>query len=101
MTPAHFQKFACVVGWYKKLLPIVFIATLIIASVIKYISCHAVMCAIGYGIFYMFVIGFLAYAIYKILAKICKHYMKKFQVDNGEGIVHDPQNDESNKEVKD
>ncbi len=99
MTPARFQKFACVVGWYKKLLPIVFIATLIITSVIKYISCHAVMCSIGYGIVYMFVIGFLAYSIYKILAKICKHYMKKFQ-DNGEGNVHDPQNDESNKEVK-
>lgn len=100
MTPARFQKFACVVGWYKKLLPIVFIATLIITSVIKYISCHAVMCSIGYGIVYMFVIGFLAYAVYKILAKICKHYMKKFQV-NDEGNVHDPQNDESNKEVKD
>lgn len=99
MTPARFQKFACVVGWYKKLLPIVFIATLIITSVIKYISCHAVMCSIGYGIVYMFVIGFLAYSIYKILAKICKHYMKKFQ-DNGEGNVHYPQNDESNKEVK-
>lgn len=100
MMPARFQKFACFVGWYKKLLPIVFIATLIIASVIKYISCHAVMCAIGYGIVYMFVIGFLAYVIYKILAKICKYYMKKFQTDNGEGNVHDPQNDESNKEVK-
>lgn len=100
MTPARFQKFACFVGWYKKLLPIVFIATLIIASVIKYISCHAVMCAIGYGIVYMFVIGFLACAVYKILVKICKHYMKKFQ-DNGEGNVHDPQNNESNKEVKD
>lgn len=99
MTPARFQKFACVVGWYKKLLPIVFIATLIITSVIKYISCHAVMCSIGYGIVYMFVIGFLAYSIYKILAKICKHYMKKFQ-DNCGGNVHDPQNDESNKEVK-
>lgn len=101
MTAARFQKFACFVGWYKKLLPIVFIATFIIASVIKYISCHAVLCAIGYGIVYMFVIGFLAYAIYKTLAKICKHYMKKFQTDNGEGNVHDPQNDEFNKEVKD
>lgn len=99
MTPARFQKFAFVVAWYKKLLPIVFIATFIIASVIKYISCHAVMCAIGYGIVYMFVIGFLAYVIYKILVKICKHYMKKFQ-DNDEGNVHDPLNDESNKEVK-
>ena len=100
MTPARFQKFACVVGWYKRLLPIVFIATLIIASVIKYISCHAVMCAIGYGIVYMFVIGFLAWSVYKFLAKICKYHMKKFQVVNGEGNVPDPQNDESNKEVK-